>query len=58
MKVRLLLALAAVVLSTAACGEAITSPVSHEYVAPLLSTDSVETATSDGPFMGGGTKAP
>lgn len=55
MKARLLLALAAVVLGTAACGESITTPISPEHIAPLLSTDSVQ-PSSDGPIQGTGHK--
>lgn len=55
MKARLLLALAAVLFSTAACGESITAPASANYTIPLLSTDSVQ-ANSDGPIQGTGHK--
>lgn len=55
MKARLLLALAVIVLSTAACGESITAPTSREHIAPLMSTDSVQD-NSDGPIQGSGNK--
>lgn len=53
MKARLLLALTAVVLSVAACGESVTEPISPERAIPLLSTDSVK-PTADGPVAGSG----
>lgn len=56
MKARLLLALLATVLTTAACGESITAPKPVSMVASMESSDTVVVPVGDGPLWGSGTR--